>query len=152
PPQFQNSGGAELTGAGLELEYSFSPLYKLDTNISYAKSKFDATGDELPGAANWLSNIGLFYEPKEDILVNLQYRYVGERGRDVGDTRSDLDGYQTVDVTCSLFNLWSRDLTLRAGIKNIFDEDVRFVSSMNTYPEDLPRPGTSYWLQISYDY
>ncbi len=152
PPIFQNSGRADLRGAGLEFEQRFLELFKLDANLSYADSRFDGTDGELPGAANWLSNLGLYYEPASEVLLNLQYRYVGERSRETTDTRSELDAYHTFDLTGNLFNLWSKGLTLRAGVKNLFNEDVRYPARVNSYPDDYPRPGRSWWTHLSYDF
>ena len=96
-----------------------------------------------------------------DHLFNLQGRYVGERQRGPQDPRSNMDDYFTVDATGTIFNLWITGLTLRAGLKNIFDADVRdpdittfdFTGNVvPSYTEDLPRPGRRWWTGLSYDF
>ncbi len=66
-----------------------------------------------------------------------------------------------VDITTSLFNLGLRGLTLRAGIKNLFDEDVRYPSYLTldlngepipVHDGDLRRPGREWWMQLSYGF
>lgn len=91
----------------------------------------------------------------------MQYRYVGDRNRDPLVARDDLNEYNTVAITGSVFNLELHGLTLRDGIKNLFDEDVRYSAPLGsdllgnpilTYPEDYPRPGRRWWMQLSYKF
>ncbi len=158
---YTNSGGATISGVELELERELGRCLKLDGNISYVHTEDRDTGEEIAGAANWLVNFGLIYQPLDALSFNAQYRHVGERNREPPDARDKLDGYHTVDLTASVFNPWVRGLTLRAGIKNLFNEDVRHPAMLGsdfldnpiqTYPEDYPRPGRYWWLQLSYTF
>lgn len=157
-----NSGDGRLTGVELELERQIGNCVKLDTNLSYVHTK-DHNSNEQEGAlaAEWLANAGIIYQPlRSNLTLALQYRYVGERGREAQDPRNDLDDYHTVDVTGTLCNLWLKGLTLKAGVKNLFDEDVRYpapldpydISGNPTYPEDLPRPGRHYWMGLTCEF
>lgn len=148
---------------GAELELAF-PLFwdclRLEGNLSYADTEEKATGQEIPESANWLGNLGVLWQPDPDLAVHLRYRYVGERHREPGDIREDLDGYGTVDLTASLYNLGIGGLTLQAGVKNLFEADVRYPSRLETnektgayrlsYPQDYPRPDRWWWVQIGY--
>ena len=149
---YTNSGGARLTGGELEWEQSLLPSLKLDGNISYADTDVKDTGDPVPKTANLLANIGLSYEVFNNLFINTQYRYVGRRNREPQDTRSKLDAFHTVDVTVSLFNLFKDGLTLRAGIKNILDGDVRYAAPMNTYSEDYPQSSQLWWTELSNEF
>jgi outer membrane receptor for ferrienterochelin and colicins len=108
-----------------------------------------------------MANAGLIYKPHEKAALNLQYRYVGERNRASQDPRDDLKGYQTVDITGSIFNLYFKGLTLRAGITNLFDEDVRTPSPLASdlagnpipsYPGDYPHSGREWWTKLSFSF
>lgn len=157
---FANSSGIRNKGLELELEYKINALFRLDGNLGFAVNRDRQTEEAVAGAAKWQGNFGLFYEPKRDWLFNLQYRYVGKRTRDSVDLRSDLRAYQTVAVTGSVFNLGSKGLSLRAGVKNLFNADVRYPAPFEqtpfglgaSYPEDYPRPGRQWWLQVVYDF
>ena len=158
-----NSGEGRLTGVELELERQIGNCLKLDANLSYVHTK-DRDSSEQVGAlaAEWLANAGVIYQPLSNLTFALQYRYVGERGREAQDPRNDLDDYHTVDLTGTLCNLWLKGLTLKAGVKNLFDEDVRYPALLDpydisenpslTYPEDLPRPGRRYWMGLTYEF
>jgi iron complex outermembrane receptor protein len=87
-----------------------------------------------------------------DLTFCLQYRYIGEQNRSPADPRDNLGASHAVDLTANLFNLWARGLTFRAGVKNLFDADVRYAAPANTYPDDYPMPGRRWWVQLSYEY
>ncbi|MCP4348137.1 MAG: TonB-dependent receptor [Desulfobacterales bacterium] len=157
----ENCGSASLKGVELEFGRQIIPDLNLDANISYADTEDRNTGREIEESKNWLANIGLTYQLHETAVVAVQYRHVGDSHRNSLDTRDELDGYNTVNITGSLFNLGFDGLVIRAGIKNLFDEDVRYPSSLTfdsngspipTYPEDLPRPGREWWMQLSYGF
>jgi len=149
-----------LMGVEGSLEQRLGDSLKLDATLSYVDTS-DADIGASAVVANWLGNIGALYEVNPDLLFNLQGRYVGERQRAPQDPRDDLDDYFAVDATGTVYNLLISKLTLRAGVKNIFDADVRDPSSgvvglsetfIATYIEDLPRPGRTWWTSLSYDF
>ncbi|MCP4353765.1 MAG: TonB-dependent receptor [Desulfobacterales bacterium] len=156
----KNCGSASLRGAELELGRQVTQDLNLDANISYTNTE-DHTDQEFLESANWLANIGLAYRLHRDAEIAVQYRHVGSRHRKSEDPRGDLKGYDTVNITGSLFDLGLYGLTLRAGIKNLFDGDVRYPSFLTfdsngdpipTYPEDIRRPGREWWMQLSYGF
>ncbi len=158
--QFQNSGEARLQGVELEFEQGLIPdALELEANLSYVDT--DESGHDIAESANWLANVGLMYQPHHMLALNLQYRYVGERNREIHDERPGLDEYHTIDITANIFNLIIEGLTLRAGIKNLFDEDVRYPAPMDqflsnpphpSYPDDYPRPGRTWWVQVCHTF
>ncbi len=156
-----NIGSASLKGIELELKYQLvMNILKLDANISYVNSKDGYTNEAISGAADWLSNVGLIYQPFNYLTVTLQYRHVGNRHMDMDDPRDDLSSYNTFDLTGMILIPALKGLTVRGGIKNLFDEDVRYPSplirlsglAIPTYPEDFPRAGRGWWVRISYDF
>lgn len=158
---FTNLPGARVQGLELELEQRLGSTLKLDGELTLVDTEDRVTGEEIAGAAHLTGAAGLVYQPRSDRMLTLQYRYVGEREREVGDVRENLAGYHTLDVSGSLLNLWGKGLSLRAGVKNIFDEDVRDPAPLTqdvtgkvfpSYPGDYPRPGRQWWLQVSYAY
>jgi len=65
-----------------------------------------------------------------------------------------------VDVTARVFNFGYRGLTLRAGIKNLFNKDSRFPALLDnnvspplpSYPGDYPQPGREAWAELAYNF
>ncbi len=88
---------------------------------------------------------------------------MGEHERQPLDDRDALAGYDTVDFNAGVTDLGLRGLTLRAGVRNIFNDDVRYpvlldldqydpTSPRPGYPEDYTRPDRSWWMQLSYTF
>ena len=147
-------------GVEVELERALIPdVLKLDGNFSYADTEDQDTGDAIPEAANWLANIGLIYQPCQMLSLGLQYRYVGDR-EDKPENGGNTGQYHTVDITASLFRLGIRNLTLRGGVKNLFEDDMRYVSQTggNDYIEndfshaEVSHPSRWWWIEISYEF
>lgn len=153
PVTFQNIGQAKQTGMEIEYDRQIRENIKIDSSLSFVDVHDDVTNVEFADIARLLLNLGVLYQPMHNISVGVQFRHVGERDRGVGDARKSLDGFNTVDVTASMFNALIRKLTFRAGIKNIFDEDIFYPSpTLNTYQNDFPQPGRELWLSLSYKF
>lgn len=148
--QYMNGGAAYIRGVELEAVAPVTRTIKLDGNLSIQNN---ATRDGLGplwGAAQRLANLGALYQLTADRVINVQYRYVGAREREVADTRSPLAGYQTVDFTISANKVWLPALSVRAGLRNVFDSEVVYPAPKATYPDDYARPGRQWWLALSY--
>jgi iron complex outermembrane receptor protein len=157
PDDWQNSGfinadGARLYGAELEWEYRLSSAFDIAPSISYLHSRDDNTGQPIAGSSDWLGNLDLNYRPTSHHLFNLHYRYVGNAYRDPEDVRPVLNGYSTLDATLSLLELWSKGLTLRFGITNLQDAEVRYPAPIDSYPDDRPRAGRQWWATVAYQF
>jgi len=147
---------------GFELDFQHNILnnLRLDGNLSFSDTE-DETGEPLNGATDWLANFGLIYKPADDYSVSLQYRYVGKRHRAPDDNRDKLNAYNTVNLTAGILNIFTKGLTLRAGVSNLFDAEIKYPASVfkyedgtigYTYPDDFPGTGREAWIQISYDF
>ncbi len=161
---------AEMKGVELEFERQLTDSFKLEANLSYVDTKyrapnphasikypdkngFSTDGEKMQGSATWLSNFDLIYEPREDITLDLRHRYVGECHGWYDDPRDKLEYYQTVDFTINVYNLFLDGLTLRAGVKNLFDEDAAYPSfHEDLYEDDYPRAGRNFWGLLSYNF
>lgn len=153
---YQNTAGAIQRGGEIEIREVLNRLLTLDANLSYVDTELVDNKATVPGTRNWLANAALIYSPVAWTTMALQYRYVGEQERKEIDSRPPAADYQVVDFTLSLFPL--PGLTLRAGVKNLLDEDVLCASTPQSgigytqgYPNDLPTQDQSWWLQCSYE-
>ncbi|MBF0369826.1 MAG: TonB-dependent receptor [Magnetococcales bacterium] len=150
--RYENTTDLELDGVELELERQLTPSLKLDMNLTYLDTEDLKNQQEAAGASNWIANAALLYQPDPDLSLALQYRFLGPRHREKGDTRDKLDSQHTIDVTASFHNLLKPGLTFRIGVNNLFDADILSPASMGTYPEDIPQAGVEGWAVISYDF
>ena len=144
--------GIETRGAEVELKWNILPSLVADANLSYSDTKDKNTDTAVDGSSEWLGNIGFMYQPVKDYVLSLRFRHVGKRNRPESDPRPSLSGYDTVNFSAGVENLLRDGLTLRAGVKNLFDEDVRVPSSYPGYIDDYPMPGREWWIQVSYTF
>lgn len=157
--RYENVGNVHARGVELELTKQLSKRFKFDGNVSYTHAN-DASGMQIFGVAEMLGNVGLIYRATNDIDVTTQYRYVGSRARQPGDDRADLSGYNLLDLTLNKSDFLFKGLTMRAGVKNLFDEKVVYPAFLVRAPEptqsprpayegDYPQPGREFVIQLS---
>jgi iron complex outermembrane receptor protein len=158
--RYENVGNIHARGIELELVKQLWQRAKVDGNITYTHAD-DASGRQIFGVAEFMSNVGLIYKIMNNLNVNVQFRYIGDRMRQQSDDREKLDGYSLFDVTLSKTHLFTEGLTLRAGIKNLFDEKVVYPSFLtrapdgNTrpaYSDDYPQTGREFVIQLSWQF
>jgi len=150
-----NQGEAHAQGVELEYIRNFGQKLKVDASIGYMHPWNETTDEVIADVAMLTGNLGVMYHPEKNYSLSAQYRYVGERQREAIDAREELEGYQVVDLTVSSSNVVISGFTLRAGVKNLFDEEVKYPAPMvnfagsllPAYEDDYPRPGREYWLQ-----
>jgi outer membrane receptor for ferrienterochelin and colicins len=145
-----NSDEVDLKGGEIEIEKQFGKRWKTMANLSFLDAKDKTNHQDVVNSTELIGNIVIEGKIADNLLAVINYRHVGDRKRGSDDTRDDLDGYDTVDLTANCFNLGLKGLTFRIGVKNIFDADVKAPS--NFYQDDLPRPGRTWWTQVSYDF
>jgi iron complex outermembrane receptor protein len=158
--QYANEGKVSVIGAELEYARKFSHTFKLDSSLAVLEAIEAETEAHVADVGHVIGNLGLMYQPRADYILTAQYRTVGKRERAAGDPRDSLKGYEMVDLSATVQNLWMPGLSLRAGVKNLFDADVRFPSPLvsfggaviPSYPEDYPRPGREVWMQMELEF
>jgi len=159
--QYKNQGQLTSTGLEVELQHQMSRSVKLDATVTKFFTENDQTNDNVAGVAELISNFAFLLQPWPDYAFGVQFKAVGDRSREAGDSRLDLDGYTVIDVTANMFNLGVRNLDLRAGIKNIFDNDIVYPAPMASLPSgavvpgyinDYPQTGREIFLQMDYQF
>ncbi|MEJ2640857.1 MAG: TonB-dependent receptor [Desulfosarcinaceae bacterium] len=138
-------------GVEVEWEQQMGEKFRWQANLSYNDTwdgRSTASGHESPGIAPWLGNLACFVKPAAKLLVTGRLLHVGDRYAADGP----LEGYDTVDLTVSRMDLWKDGLTLRIGVKNIFDDTKVYLTQLPSgLIEDAYR-GRTWWLQVSYDF
>jgi iron complex outermembrane receptor protein len=157
---YENVGYVHARGVEFELVKQLWRKAKIDGNLSYTHAD-DASGRQIYGVTEFMGNLGLMYKIMTDLNFNAQYRYIGDRARQVGDDREELQGYGLFDVTFSKASLFVDGVTLRAGVKNLFDEKVVYPAFLvkapdgNTraaYMDDYPQIGREFVIQLSWQF
>jgi iron complex outermembrane receptor protein len=149
PGLFDNSREARAHGAELEWEQQLGDRLKLQANASWANEEDDRNLSEVirptAPAADWLGNLALLWRPTSGSLFTARFSHVGER-----HASSQPEGYDLVDLAVTRHDLFARGLRLRAGVKNVFDSDVRYIVALPGFEAALPFPGRTFWAQLGF--
>jgi len=141
-------------GAEFEAKVPLNQQLTLQANYSYVQMRTQEHTD-VPFVANHLANAMLYYQINSKWHTASKLRYVGDRKRETGDSRSALHGYTTFDQTLTFTQ---GSFSIQASAKNIFDADVAFPSQLGnesysgtgTYLDDFHRDGRSFWLSLAW--
>lgn len=156
---FDNASDVRSRGVEAEVRQRFGPTWRVDANLTLADSEQASDGAPLAGAADRLANLVIHYQPSSSQSYALWLRHVGDRAREPGDGRASLKGYQTVDFTANLALPGTKSPTVRVGVRNLFDRDVRYPAPMTldwlggsipSYEKDYPQPGRTGWIELSW--
>ncbi len=92
------------------------------------------------------ANLSILAEPLQDGDIGLRWQHVSDRVAEIPEA----EGYDMVDLTLSWFDPFSSEITLRAGVSNLLDEDRHFLV---TRPADIHAfnySGRRVWLQLAW--
>jgi len=146
---------AKTTGIELEWEQKINQYLKWSFNISYTDSKDTRnTGENFDtpaGVSQWLGNLNIYVQPKENILLTAHYYQVGKQTSRAIDN-SFIDGYKILDLTLNYSHFFHKRITLRTGIKNVFDDQVHYFDVQPTTTDSVLFPGRSWWATLSYKF
>lgn len=145
---------AKTTGIELEWEQKINQYLKWSFNLSYADSKDTRNDTESfqtpPSTSSWLGNLNLFVQTRDNILLTAHYYYVGKQYIRSENTDKYIEGNQILDLTANFSRLFHKRLTLRLGIKNVFDDEVLYFDTQPSTTEANEFPGRTWWAQLSY--
>jgi len=133
---------------GFEAEWSqqITPIVKVDTNVSHTNTRDPRTA--VPGSANavasgWLGNVAFLVRPMPDLIAGARWNYNGDRVAGAG--------FNVVDLTVVKQNIVFSGLSLHAGIKNVLDERVTYLTQRPTGDVTtfvLPRRAA--WVEVAW--
>ncbi len=139
-------------GYGVELEMTWYALDNLQikSNLAYQHSEDKATGERVPDAPGLQAYLTGNWEFLRDHTLDLQYYWIGDRERAVGDMREDIDDYSLVNLTLRRKNIADHwDVALAA--RNLFDTDIR-EPSQAVINNDYPMEGQSFWAEVRFHF
>ncbi|MCU7923323.1 MAG: TonB-dependent receptor [Candidatus Thiodiazotropha sp. (ex Dulcina madagascariensis)] len=146
----QNSSQWTIDGIEVEAKADFrSASYY--ANYTWQDPREDDTGERLPETPDSYGNIGFNWELNRYLNLNANLLMVGARSRADTDTRSELAGYEVVDLTLIGKNFFGT-AEIRASIHNLLDEEYADPAPVNTVASDFPREGISFMVDLSYKF
>ena len=142
---FKNSGDGKLYGGEVELKTEFNDNEKFYLNYSYVDG--DNVSGSLANTAQHIAKAYYIHSFDESLSLSGLVKYVGEKERVAGDTRSKVDDYATVDLT-TVYTHKSSGVRLSASVKNIFDTTYHLPSANGTYPDDYEQEGINFLVRL----
>nr|MCH9696808.1 TonB-dependent receptor [Gammaproteobacteria bacterium] len=153
-----SQNASDQQGYGLELEFDWQILDQLGVSGNYAvqHSENNKTNKRVAGVPKHQIYFALNWNFLPHWLLQNQVNWVADRNREIGDTRSDLNDYATVDLTLQRKNLFNL-INITASARNIFDNTNAREPSPTGVPapalqDDLPLNGRSYYLELSVNF
>jgi outer membrane receptor for ferrienterochelin and colicins len=151
-PTFVNGfAHARAYGAELELEQELGRTVKAQANVSWVDAVdnrvFGNPADRVPPpAADWLANAVLLWHPRPRTLVGGRWSFVGHRH---GVTAVSSDN--VLDATLTQNDVLADGLQIRAGVRNIFDHDPRYVFASPVGADSVATfPGRTFFVQAAF--
>jgi iron complex outermembrane receptor protein len=143
-------GGIYLTtdarAHGYEVEWAeeLSSKVKLSANASHTNT-YDprATGGTSNAvSANWLGNATLLVHAAHNVIVAGRWLYVGDRRAG--------PGYDGFDLTVTQHDAFLPGLSLRVGVKDMFNGRALYFSQVPTGITTNQYPGRSAWVELAW--
>ena len=151
--KYHNVGKARQQGLEMEVEKEIGDEWNVMANVSFADTTKQPDGENIGDYAKILGNIAVFGNVANNVLLAVRVNHVGEQERTPDDSRQEpLQAYTLVNLSVNWLHVWTHGLTLRAGVNNVADQQYKAPSAKNTFLEDLPRPGRTWWAQVSYEF
>jgi iron complex outermembrane receptor protein len=156
-PVRENSGKSFRKGVEFESAYSLNKKFVFSGNLSLSKNKnidyisnFDGQvinlGDtDISFSPELISSLNVSYTPKQNLNINLLYKYVGEQFlSNTESSVSKLDSYMTTDINI-IYKFESpkyfSEVTITAMINNIFNKKYVANGYYYTYDDTWSVPG-----------
>jgi len=104
----------------------------------------------LPFVAEHKGNFGVNVHYWKYINTNLSTFVSGRRSREEGDTRDDLPAYALLNLSVLVKDFF-KTMEIQGTVYNLLDKDYRDPWPVSI-PEDLPRPGRTFFVGLSYEF
>lgn len=129
-----------------EWERQLHPLVKALVHASWVRSddSRNAAGVLEPGPTvpQWMGDLGAVVGPVAHTSLGVHWNHVA--------ARTAARANDPIDLTLSREQLGLAGLTLRAGVKNILDQDILYVTHSPAGTAVIEYPGRSVWAGVSY--
>ncbi len=146
---FGNIAQGRAYGMELEWEQQVTPDFKWQAHLAYvdAQTSRNVAGvlTPEPSASDWLASLAAWFKPAPRWLLTGRLAHASA----INDASAGVSAQTTLDLTASVLY---RGLTLRAGVKNLFDADIRYPLTIPGDTLVFDFPGRSTWLQLEWDW
>ena len=146
---YENFGDAHVQGVEMETKMDITKGNYVFMNYTF-QSPEDDDGDKLPFVAKHKGNFGVNVHYWKYINTNLSAFVSGPRSREEGDTRGDLPAYTLLNLSV-IGKEFFKTMEVYGTVYNLLDKDYSDPGP-TSIPEDLPRPGRTFFVGLSYQF
>lgn len=150
--RFENEKSAHVQGIEMETKVKIMKDNYVFMNYTFQNPE-DNHGDDLPFVAQHKGNFGINVHYWKYINTNLSTFVSGRRSRDRTDereTRDDLPAYALLNLSI-IGKEFFKTMEVQGTVFNLLDKDYSDPGSVSI-PDDLPRPGRTYFVGLSYKF
>jgi len=146
----QNINSVKGKGIELEVNWKINKQWSIIGNYAYQRTINDETNKQQPFIPKQQFYLDARWAFMPEWLLSTQLNWVGDRQREEGDSRKDIEDYTVVNLSLRRKNI-AKHWEIAASIKNLFDEDIREPSN-GSIPDDYPMSERSAFIELSYNY
>ena len=147
--RYENFGDAHIQGVEMETKVDIAKGNYVFMNYTFQDTK-DDDGDDLPFVARHKGNFGVNVNYWKYINANLSTFVSGRRSREDGDTRDALPAYALLNLSI-IGKEFFKTMEVYGTVYNLLDKD-NSDPGPTSIPEDLPRPGRTFFIGLSYQF
>ncbi len=147
--RYENYGDARVQGIEMETRIDLAKGNYLFMNYTFQEPE-DDDGNDLPFVAKHKGNFGVNVQPWKYINTNISTFVSGSRTREVDDRRDDLPAYALVNLSL-IGKEFFRTMEVQGTVFNLLDKDYSDPGPISI-PDDLPRPGRTFFIGLSYQF
>ena len=147
--RYENFGDAHIQGVEMETKVDITKGNYVFMNYTF-QSPEDDNGDDLPFVAKHKGNFGINVHYWKYLNTNLNTFVSGKRSREKDDTRDDLPAYALLNLSV-IGKEFFKTMEVYGTVYNLLDKDYSDPGP-TSIPEDLPRPGRTFFIGLSYQF
>ncbi|MCF6154553.1 MAG: TonB-dependent receptor [Candidatus Brocadia sp.] len=147
--RFENFGDARVQGIEMETRVEIMKDNYIFMNYTFQNPE-DNRGNDLPSTAQHYCNFGVNAHYWKYINTNISTFVSGKRSREAGDPREDLPAYALVNLSV-IGKEFFKTMEVQGTVFNLLDKDYSDPGPVSI-PDDLPRPGRTFFVGLSHQF
>ena len=147
--RYENFGDARIQGLEMETKVDIANGNYVFMNYTFQDPE-DDDGDDLPFVARHKGNLGVNVHYWKYMNTNLSTFVSGRRSREEDDARDDLPAYALLNLSV-IGKEFFKTMEVQGTVYNLLDKDYSDPGPVSI-PEDLPRPGRTFFVGFSYQF
>ncbi len=144
--RYENAHSSRLYGLEAEMQIRPTVHDRLYGAYSFVTGK-NEEGELPPDIARHLAYFGAEHTFSPYFSLSALVRYIGRKERMDGDPRPAVDPFVSADASVRIDHRPS-GFSFVGGVRNLADAKGSYPSEPNTYVDDYPREGRTFFLQV----